>query len=75
MNCDLGTSLCTGVDSVVAGALIGAGKVNPSKLSRMLKVATDLKVVEVSGAAVGLISNLVASVTGTCSSVTAAVAG
>ena len=55
------------VDSVVGGARMGAGNVNPSKLSNTWKLSC-LAVVVVTGAAVGRVSNLVAaSVTGAAS--------
>ena len=59
--------MASGVDSVVGGARMGAGNVNPSKLSNTWKLSC-LAVVVVTGAAVGRVSNLVAaSVTGAAS--------
>ena len=68
MNCDwtgtdLGNSVTTWAVSVVGGALMGAGKVKPSKSSKTLKEFKLLDgVVVVMGDTVGLVSNLVSSV-------------
>ena len=69
MNCDwtgtdLGNSVTTWAVSVVGGALMGAGKVKPSKSSKTLKEFKLLDGVVVVGMedTVGLVSNLVSSV-------------